>query len=273
MKALTVVFVASCALATTGAAAQTEPSLTLLAEPAACTMAAPNLALCVGPIASELDGLRRLACLLDAFNRWRLESIRCAQRRIDDWQAAVVWPLEGRRPIGVALARVRTLREEAEALAGSSWSLDDAHRQLTSTYTSPARVDRRVYEQAWGVSVGAGRDIQDLAAWNAALTRNTIQGRTSAAFGLAGELPESTWERIGRELPATLDAESDALASVRYTPQLVADRLRVETSTTRLHAQALVTAQLHRDWRRLKRERERALGGLLLDTLARPKGR
>lgn len=272
MKAVAAVTV-TWALVVSTLHAQPTSSLTLSAEPAACATAAPNLALCVGPLTSELDGLRRLACLLDAFNRWRLESIRCAQRRIDDWQAAIMWPLEGRRPIGVALARVRTLREEAEALAGSSWTLDDAQRQLTSTYTSPTRVDRRVYERAWGVSLGAGRDVQDLAAWNAALTRNTIQGRTSAAFGLAGELPESTWERIGRELPATLDAESDALAAMRYTPQLAADRLRVETSTTRLHAQALVTTQLHRDWRRLKGERERAFGGLLLDTLTRPKER
>jgi hypothetical protein len=180
-----------------------------------------------------------------------------------------MWPLSSRRPIGVALARVRTLREEAEGLADSSWLLDEAQARLVSTYTSPERVDRRVYESTWGASVGAGRDLQDLTAWNSALTRNAIQARTSAAFGLAGELPESTWERIGRELPATLDAETDALAAMRYAPQLLADRLRVETSTTRLQAQALVTSQLRRDWRRLRREREQALGSLLLDTLTR----
>ncbi len=268
MRGAAVVTVA-WALAVGAAHAQPGPSLTLVVPPSPCAAAAPNLALCLGPIASELDGLRRLACLLDALNRARLDAIRCAQARANEWQERVMWPLAGRRPVGAALARVRTLREEAESLAGSSWLLDEPQTRLVSIYTSPERVDRRVYEAAWGASIGAGRDVQDLAAWNSALTRNVIQGRTSAAFGLAGELPEGTWERIGRELPALLDDETDALAAMRYTPQLIADRLRVETSTARLHAQALVTAQLHRDWRRLKREREQALGGLLLDTLTR----
>jgi hypothetical protein len=260
-------------LAAAAAQAQPPPSLTLVVPRPACATSTPNLALCLGPIASELDGLRKLACLLDALERWRLEAIRCAQARANDWQERVIWPLAGRRPIGAALARVRTLREEAETLAGSSWQLDEPQARLASIYTSPDRVDRRVYEATWGASVGAGRDVQDLVAWHAALTRNVIQGRTSAAYGLAGELPENTWERIGRELPNQLDAETDALAAMRYTPQLLADRLRVETSTTRLHAQALVTAQLQRDWRRLKREREQALGGLLLDTLTRRRER
>lgn len=245
-------------------------SLTLVAPPAPCVQGTPNLAACLGPVVTEFGGLNQVACLLDALDRWRLQFIACTQKHVDEWQATVIWPLAGRRPIGASLARVRTLREEAEALADSGWLVGPAQARLASTYTTPARVDREAYDAIWGVSVGAARDVQDLLAWNSAHTRNLIQGRTSAAFGLAGELPETSWERIGRETARVVgETETDPLAAIRYTPQLIADQLRVETSTTRLDAQALVTRQLQLDYRRLRRDREQHLGSLLLDTLTR----
>ena len=256
-----------------GHAQERAGSLTLAAAPSPCVQGTPNLAACLGPVATELGGLHQVACLLDALNRWRLQFIACTQKRVDEWQATVMWPLDGRRPIGAALARVRTLREEAEVLAESDWLLGPAQAALASTYTTPTRVDRDAYDASWGVSTGVDHDVQDLVAWNSAHSRNLIQGRTSAAFGEAGELPENSWERIGREAARVIgESETDPLAAIRYTPQLIADRLRVETSTTRLEAQALVTGQLQRDYRRLRREHEQHLGSLLLGTLTRRPG-
>lgn len=63
-------------LAAAAAQAQPPPSLTLVVPRPACATSTPNLALCLGPIASELDGLRKLACLLDALERWRLAKRR-----------------------------------------------------------------------------------------------------------------------------------------------------------------------------------------------------
>jgi len=109
--------------------------------------------------------------------------------------------------------------------------------------------------------------VHDVAAWLSTFNRNTIQARTSAAFGIAGELPEETWERIGREGPLTVDDTRDPLTAIRLTPQMVADRLRVDTNTLRLETQTLLTGQVRRDYRRLKREREAHLGAAFLGTL------
>ncbi len=230
---------------------------------------APDLALCAlpGAGASETQALQRLACLLGALNRWKMQVIACLQARIDGWQASVMWPVEGLREIGTPLRRMATLREELEAMARTGWHLDPWQQALAEIGTQPSRVDRGLYESAWGPSTGVGRDLQDVVAWHSAHTRNVLQARTNGSFGQAGELPESTWERIGREGPALVDQERDALSALRLTPQMIADRVRVEASTTRLQAQALVTAQLQRDLRRWRQQRSQHLGTLMLATL------
>jgi hypothetical protein len=228
----------------------------------------PDLAACSVPVGpSETQALQRVACLLEAFNRWKLQAITCLQGRIDAWQASVMWPASGLRQIGGALRRLRTLREEVEDLGRAGWVLDSASSVLAETLTTPQRTDRARYEAVWGASIGTGRDVQDLLAWHSTLTRNILQGRTHGEHGRSGELPEATWERIGREGAALIDAERDPLSAIRYTPQLVADRLRVEASTAEMHAQALVTAQLRRDVRRWQRARATHLGALMLATL------
>ncbi len=228
---------------------------------------APDLAACTVPVGpSETLALERVACLLDGFNRWKLQAIACLQARIDAWQASVLWPASGLRQIGGALRRLRTLREEVEDLGHAGWVLDATSSALAETLTTPQRVDRSRYEATWGASLGTGRDVQDMLAWHSTLSHNILQGRTHGDHGRAGELPEATWERIGREGAVLIDAERDPLAAMRYTPQLVADRLRVEASTAQLHAQALVTAQLRRDAQRWQRARSTHLGALMLAT-------
>lgn len=250
-------------------------SLALVVAPPLCAQTvcdagpAPDLAVCAVPGAggSETQALQRLACLLGALNRWKMQVIACLQARIDTWQANVMWPASGLREIGTALRRVATLREEIEAMTRTGWRLDPWEQALAEIGTRPARVDRGLYESVWGASTGAGRDVQDVLAWHSAHTRNVLQARTNGGFGQAGELPEGTWERIGREGPALVDQQRDALSALRLTPQMIADRLRVETSTTRLQAQALVTAQLQRDVRRMRQQRSQHLGALMLTTL------
>ena len=254
----------------------------LSAQGAAAACAAigggPDIAACAAPAGgmSEIQALNKLACILNAINRWKLAVVACSQGQIDEWQATVMWPATGLRSIGQSLQRVRTLRDEVHDMLASSWVLDPKGAALAAIYSAPVLVDRDTYEANWGRSVGPDHDLHDVAAWLSAFNRNTIQARTSAAFGLAGELPEETWERIGREgSRAISDDTRDPLSAIRLTPQMVADRLRVDTNTARLEAQTLLTGQVHRDYRRLKREREQHLGAALLDTLtgaARPGG-
>ncbi len=249
-------------------------SLTLVAghaggQEAVCMASTtPDLAVCAAPGAgaSEMQALQRVACLLDALNRWKLQVVACLQARVDGWQAQVMWPVSGLRMIGGALRRMRTLRDEVEGLRGS-WVLDPKAEALAALYSQPVLASRSTYDSAWGASTGVSRDVQDLLAWHSAHTRNALQARTNGDFGRVGELPEATWERIGREGPALVDQQRDALTALRLVPQMQADRLRVEGSTTRLAAQALVTRQLHRDLRRLQARRPQHLGALMLDTL------
>jgi hypothetical protein len=146
-----------------------------------------------------------------------------------------------------------------------------ASRPLASIYGAPKIVIRSEYETAWGTSRGPERDIGDVASWLSVTNRNTVQGRTSAAFGLAGELPESTWERIGREGSRVLaESKRDPLSALRHTPQMLADRARVESNTLRMQAQTLTTRQVQRDFRRYKKRREQALGAVWLRMLAGP---
>lgn len=238
----------------------------------------PDLAACAAPVggSSEIQALNKLACILNAINRWKLAVVACSQGQINEWQATVMWPVTGLRTIGQALRRVRTLRDEVSDTAASSWILDPKAAALAAIYSAPVLVDRDTYEANWGRSVGPDRDLHDVTAWLSAFNRNTIQARTSAAFGIAGELPEETWERIGREGSlAVSDDTRDPLSAIRLTPQMIADRLRVDTNTLRLEAQTMLTEQVRRDYRRLKRERDQHLGAAFLDTLtgaARPGG-
>lgn len=244
-------------------------------EPACVVSATPDLGVCAVPAAgaSEMQALQRLACLLDVLNRWKLQVVACLQARVDVWQAEVMWPVTGLRQIGGALRRVRTLRDEVEGLRRSGWWLDPKAEALAAIYSAPVRVGRGQYEAAWGLSTGVGRDVQDLLAWHSAHTRNVLQARSNGDFGRAGELPEGTWERIGREGPALVDQQADALTALRLTPQMFSDRLRVEASTVRLDAHALLTQQLKRDLRRMNAARPRHLGTLMLDTLVGTRGR
>lgn len=238
----------------------------------------PDIAACAAPAggSSEIQALNKLACILNAINRWKLAVVACSQGQINEWQATVMWPVTGLRTIGQALRRVRTLRDEVSDMAASSWILDPKGAALAAIYSAPVLIDRDTYEASWGRAVGPDRDLHDVTAWLSAFNRNTIQARTSAAFGVAGELPEETWERIGREGSLAIsDDTRDPLSAIRLTPQMVADRLRVDTNTLRLEAQTMLTGQVHRDYRRLKREREQHLGAAFLDTLtgvARPEG-
>lgn len=230
----------------------------------------PDIAACAGVAVSEVGALRKLACLLDAFNRWRLQVIACAQAQIDAWQETVIWPASGLRTIGSTLRRVRTLREEIEGTL-TGWPLRDQVETWAVLASTPRHADRGLYESVWGPSAGVGRDVQDLVAWNAALARDAVQARTNGAFGEAGEIPESTWERIGRDGAGQVGSKRrDALSAVRLTPQLAADRLRVEVNTARLHAHTLATLQIQRDVRRLRRAREWSLGNLWLRVLVEP---
>ncbi len=230
----------------------------------------PSVAVCLATsgLTPEVAALNRVACLLDAVQRYKLAVADCAQQRSDAWQETVIWPRTVlARLTTKALARVETLRERAEALA-DEWALPESTRALAAAYTSPSHVTRQDYERAWGTSRGPDRDQAEFMAWLSVANRNTIQARTSAAYGLAGELPEHTWERIGREGTRLL-AESlhDPLAAVRHTPQLLADRARVDTNTARLDAQTLVTEQVLRDHKSARHKRERALGWALLKPL------
>lgn len=230
----------------------------------------PDIAACAGLAVSEVGALRKLACLLDAFNRWRLQVIACAQAQIDAWQDAVIWPQSGLHDIGVTLRRVRTLREEVEgSLTG--WPLRAQAQTWAALAATPQHANRGLYESVWGPSLGAGRDTQDLVAWHSALARDAVQARTNGAFGEAGEIPESTWERIGREGARQIgDERRDALSALRLTPQLAADRVRVEVNTVRLQAHTLTALQIRRDARRLRRVREWSLGNLWLRVLVEP---
>jgi len=238
----------------------------------------PDIAACAAPVGGtpEIAALNKLACILNAINRWKLAIVACSQGQINEWQATVMWPVTGLRTIGQALRRVRTLRDEVQGMAASSWILDPKGAALAAIYSAPVLVNRDTYEANWGRSVGPDKDLHDLTAWLSSYNRNTIQARTSAAFGIAGELPEETWKRIGREGSLAIsDDTRDPLSAIRLTPQMVADRLRVDTNTLRLEAQTMLTEQVHRDYRRLKRERQRHLGAAFLDTLtgaARPGG-
>jgi hypothetical protein len=172
-------------------------------RPSSCSNASigPAVAGClaIGGISPEVRALSRLACLLDGIERWKLSAIACAQRQVNEWQATVIWPrtvLESLRT--ASLARVKTLRQQYEDML-EDWTFPAATQSLASIYGAPKIVVRSEYETAWGTSRGPARDIGDVASWLSVANRNTVQGRTSAAFGIAGELPESTWERIGRE--------------------------------------------------------------------------
>lgn len=230
----------------------------------------PSVAAClaVSGLTPEVAALNRVACLFDAVQRYKLAVADCAQQRADAWQETVIWPrtvLD--RLTTKALARVATLRERAESLVGE-WRLPDPLQVLAAVYTSPSHVTRQDHERAWGTSRGPDRDQHDFMAWLSVTNRNTIQARTSAAYGLAGELPEHTWERIGREGTRMLaESRRDPLAAVRHTPQMLADRARVDTNTARLDAQTLITEQVLRDYRSARRKRERALGWALLKPL------
>lgn len=230
----------------------------------------PDIAACAAPAGGspEIQALNKLACILNAINRWKLAVVACSQGQINEWQATVMWPVTGLRTIGQALRRVRTLRDEVRELGASSWILDPKGAALAAIYSAPVLVSRDTYEANWGRSVGPDKDLHDLTAWLSSYNRNTIQARTSAAFGIAGELPEETWERIGREGSLAIsDDTRDPLSAIRLTPQMIADRLRVDTNTLRLEAQTMLTEQVHRDYRHLKREREEHLGAAFLDTL------
>jgi hypothetical protein len=227
----------------------------------------PEVGACfaLGGLTPEVATLNRLACLLEAVERYKLAVTECAQQHADAWQEEVIWPRKALASLGAAtLARVATLRERAEALL-DEWQQPESFTALAETYTTPDRVTRADYERAWGASRGPDRDQLDLASWMSVTNHNTIQGRTSAAFGLAGELPENTWERIGREGSRMLsESRRDPLSAIRHTPQLLADRVRVEANTARLEAQALLTEQLLRDYRRAKRLEAQALGDVFL---------
>jgi hypothetical protein len=230
----------------------------------------PSVAACfaLSGLTPEVAALNRVACLFDAVQRYKLAVADCAQQRADQWQETVMWP---RAVLGrlttATLARVQTLREQAEDLV-EEWQQPESTRALAAVYTTPERVTRADHERAWGTSRGPNRDQHEFLAWLSVHNRNTIQARTSAAFGLAGELPENTWERIGREGSRMLsESRRDPLAAIRHTPQMLADRARVDTNTARLDAQTLVTEQVLRDFRSAKRKRERALGWALLKPL------
>ena len=227
----------------------------------------PSLAACmaVGGLTPEVAGLRRLACLFDAVQRYKLATVSCAQQRIDQWQATVMWPRTVLDSLRTAvMARVDTLREHADALI-DQWRQPESFAELAAAYTTPERAARLEYERGWGASRGPDRDQLDVMSWLSVTNRDTIQGRTSAAFGLAGELPESTWERIGREgSKALAESRRDPLAAIRHTPQMLADRARVEANTARLDAQALLTEQILRDYRRAKHLEAQALGDVFL---------
>ncbi len=230
----------------------------------------PSVAGCfaVAGLTPEIAGLRRLACLLDAVQRYKLASISCLQRRVDEWRATVMWPTSLLQTLKTAtLGRVETLRESAEHLL-DEWRLPESSAKLASIYVMPDRVTRANYERMWGTSSGPSLDAAEIVSWLSVTNRNAIQARTSAAFGIAGELPEHTWERIGREGTRLLsDSYRDPLAALRHTPQMLADRARVDTNSTRLEAQTLLTEQVLRDYRRARRQRERALGWALLRPL------
>lgn len=227
--------------------------------------------LAIGGLTPEIRALQRLACLLDGVQRWKLSAIACAQRQVDEWQVTVMWPRTVLEPVRTAtLARVKTLREQYEEML-EDWSPPTATQSLASVYGSPKIVTRSEYETVWGRSRGPATDIGDVASWLSVTNRNTIQGRTSAAFGLAGELPESTWERIGREGSKVLaESRRDPLSAIRHTPQMLADRARVDSNTLRLRAQTVVTRQVQRDFKRYKRRRELALGSFWLKMLTGP---
>jgi hypothetical protein len=244
-------------------------SITSTAHVTACRdmSLGPEVGACLalGGLTSEVALLSRLACLLDAVQRYKLAVTECAQQQVDRWQEEVIWPHKALTSLGAAtLARVVTLREHAEALL-DEWRQPDATAALAAIYTAPDRVARRDYERAWGTSRGPDRDQLDLASWMSVANRNSLQARTSAAFGLAGELPENTWERIGREGSRILsESRRDPLAAIRHTPQLLADRARVDANTSRLDAQTLLTEQILRDYRRAKRLEAQALGDIFL---------
>lgn len=227
----------------------------------------PEVGACfaLGGLTPEVATLNRLACLLDAVQRYKLAVTECAQQHADAWQEEIIWPRKALASLGAAtLARVATLRERAEDLL-DEWQQPEPFDDLAATYTTPDRVTRAEYERAWGASRGPDRDQLDVMSWLSVTNRDTIQGRTSAAFGLAGELPETTWERIGREgSKALAESRRDPLAAIRHTPQMLADRARVEANTARLDAQALLTEQILRDYRRAKRLEAQALGDVFL---------
>jgi hypothetical protein len=227
----------------------------------------PAVGVCfaLGGLTPEIAGLNRLACLLDAVQRYKLAVTECAQQHVDRWQEEVIWPRNVLAPLKAAtLARVATLREHAEDLL-EEWRQPESTAALAATYTTPERVTRADYERAWGASRGPNRDQGELISWLSVTNRNTIQARTSAAFGLAGELPENTWERIGREGTRMLaESRRDPLAAICHMSQMLADRARVDANTTRLEAQTLLTEQVLRDYRRAKRKRAQALGDVFL---------
>ena len=243
--------------------------------PSSCSSASigPALAGCIaiGGLTPEIAALNRLACLLEGVERWKLSAISCAQRQVNEWQATVIWPRTVLNSLRTAsLARVKTLREQYEEMV-EDWSMPASTQSLASIYGAPKIVMRSEYETVWGRSRGPASDIGDVASWLSVANRNTIQGRTSAAFGIAGELPENTWERIGREGSRVLaESRRDPLSALRHTPQMLADRARVEANTLRMQAQTLTTRQVHRDFKRYKKRREQALGALWLRMLAGP---
>lgn len=245
------------------------------ATPQPCPRAAagPAVAGCLalGGLTPEVRALNRLACLLEGVERWKLTALACAQRQVDEWQETVIWPrnvLDSLR--GAALARVKTLREQYEEMV-EDWSMPTATQSLASIYGAPKIVARQEYEHVWGRARGPSSDIAELTSWLSVANRNTIQGRTSAAFGLAGELPENTWERIGREGSRVLaESRRDPLSAIRHTPQMLADRTRVDSNTLRMQAQTLITRQVHRDFKRYQRRRAQALGDVWLRMLAGP---
>jgi hypothetical protein len=233
--------------------------------------APPDLSVCFGSAAvgGEVGWLAGIRCALRKVEDFQLQQLGCLEGGIKRIESLRKYPEALLAPLGRirdVLREVGTLRQQISDLA-CGWRFSSRTELLKSLYLEPIRICKPSLQGVFGShSPFADADLQEYLDWTSAITRNLVGERTAGepgevvAPGKTREGPEFTWQRIaaGAALGLATDAATPGDA-IRMGAALAADSARVRTSTMQIRAQAALVEQQRRDYAAFQRQLDQSL--------------
>jgi hypothetical protein len=233
--------------------------------------APPDLSVCFGSAAAggEVGWLAGIRCALRKVEDFQLQQLGCLEggiKRIETvrkYPAALLDPLVWVRDV---LREVATLRQQISDLS-CGWRFSSRTELLKRLYLEPIRLCKPSLQGVFGAhDPFADADLQEYLDWTSAVTRNLVGERTAGdagdivAPGKTREGPEFTWQRIaaGAALGLATDAATPGEA-IRMGAALSADSARVKASTMQIRAQAALVEQERRDYAARQRQLDQSL--------------